>query len=58
MNIKNLIRLAEIKRELEIVIQDYKENVTYDSNIEMYLDCAYNDLEVSIRKGVVEYENK
>lgn len=58
MKLVNLIKLAEIKKELEIVIQDEKENEAYDSNIEMYLNCAYNDLEVLIRKEVIGYENR
>nr|DAQ53470.1 MAG TPA: hypothetical protein [Caudoviricetes sp.] len=58
MKLRNLIKLAEIKKELEMVIQDEKENEAYDSNNELYLECASNDLETLIRKGVVEYENK
>ena len=57
MKLRSLIKLVEIKKELEMVILQEKENDTYDCNIEMYLECAYNDLEVLVRKEVLEDEN-
>lgn len=58
MKLKNLIRLAELKRELEIIISDENLNGTHDSTVEMYLDCAHNDLLSLVVIGAEEYENK
>lgn len=58
MKLVNLIKLAELKKELEIIISDEKSNGTYDSTVEMYMDCAHNDLLTLVENGVEEYENK
>ena len=56
MKLVNLIKLAELKRELEIIISDENLNGTHDSTVEMYLNCAHNDLLWLVENGVEEYE--